>query len=804
MKNSKQKQELIDSIKEMEDVYNDADTPADIKNSLEPSIRNAKEQLKQLEQAEQQEQTTVKAEKKVPKAAPPAVKKKKAVAKKKAATTVRKVKKRISDKLPSIKAVLKRAQAALTKVKGRTPRGKEADASRKALPPGTRISKSGNEYREYRENRADVQRKKVPYLAYGGTVATIGTGEGVQQVNVFGYNTKYFPQELIDQFKKAIAKIETDPDKDDIYYHNITSSLKELAAKVDNLMMSAQTNGLVGVIGATLFIGAFNYRSGMHIETDVLRDSIARAFYDAGKKFGRGGIVGSTELRRHVYEKMKNAGIDTEEFNQMVANVSWDVMNGPTGLDEEYEGYVTTKDKIDDILQKADIPDTLYYDLESGAVSESEPDYQEGEEWYEVKTKRMLFGDLAQYFRRGGRIKSAINRDRAYKSDEPWEKRYKRKSRPGNPRYSRYAEGGQLKHDKKYNDLYSTTRGFIKDLQRIAEQQLDGEEQEDVEAIAYWLEGSVEQPDQSKLFIVLIYYIDWLSDLFEHWPELFKNSFEKVKKSLQKFKWFIYDEKGEGIIAAFLDTKDADRFVKELKTKEPSRIVEGYSATHLKKMGKDPLNYSSWFGVPNKEMARGGKFEINPEYLWFVYHPVYKKIVAGNEYYEDAWDAKKEIGEAYPNEPWKVWSEGNLKSKGIDPFDSNNWSNPGDVAQRPKDYVTDHIYNIKLKNGKLVSDDGGFPYFYNRDEAEQKINRLFRDAKFITAKPKFALFDEQHTEPLFYFRTKDEAMRWWKNPSSGQEIRPVSTVLDKAFLGMTLINSIDNLAVAKSQGADAM
>lgn len=37
---------------------------------------------------------------------------------------------------------------------------------------------------------------------------------------------------------------------------------------------------------------------------------------------------------------------------------------------------------------------------------------------------------------RGGRPLSAINRDRAYQSDEEWEKNYKRRSAPSNPRYS--------------------------------------------------------------------------------------------------------------------------------------------------------------------------------------------------------------------------------------------------------------------------------------------------------------------------------------------------------------------------------
>ena len=39
------------------------------------------------------------------------------------------------------------------------------------------------------------------------------------------------------------------------------------------------------------------------------------------------------------------------------------------------------------------------------------------------------------YMESGGRTLSAINRDRAYKSNQPWEQDYQRKSRPKNPKY---------------------------------------------------------------------------------------------------------------------------------------------------------------------------------------------------------------------------------------------------------------------------------------------------------------------------------------------------------------------------------
>ena len=46
----------------------------------------------------------------------------------------------------------------------------------------------------------------------------------------------------------------------------------------------------------------------------------------------------------------------------------------------------------------------------------------------------------------GGRLKSAIMRDRAYKSNEPHEQAYTRKSRPKNPKYNYgfFADGGEI------------------------------------------------------------------------------------------------------------------------------------------------------------------------------------------------------------------------------------------------------------------------------------------------------------------------------------------------------------------------
>lgn len=58
-----------------------------------------------------------------------------------------------------------------------------------------------------------------------------------------------------------------------------------------------------------------------------------------------------------------------------------------------------------------------------------------GEDVYNVEMDASRY-DYGGMMAMGGRPSSAINRDRAYQSDEEWEKNYKRRSVPSNPRYN--------------------------------------------------------------------------------------------------------------------------------------------------------------------------------------------------------------------------------------------------------------------------------------------------------------------------------------------------------------------------------
>ena len=64
--------------------------------------------------------------------------------------------------------------------------------------------------------------------------------------------------------------------------------------------------------------------------------------------------------------------------------------------------------------------------------------------------KREMVSDMDfNKYAQGGRTTSAINRDRAYKSNQSWEQDYQRKSKPKNPKYkssSDFFEGGGEMH----------------------------------------------------------------------------------------------------------------------------------------------------------------------------------------------------------------------------------------------------------------------------------------------------------------------------------------------------------------------
>ena len=111
------------------------------------------------------------------------------------------------------------------------------------------------------------------------------------------------------------------------------------------------------------------------------------------------------------------------------------------------------KGKIEDLKSEIEYLDKYLKNLENENTKES----------YEASNKLRNYKATLQakilnledeeyakggYMAKGGKILSAINRDRAYKSQESWEQNYVRKNRPKNPKYKSssniFEEGGMM------------------------------------------------------------------------------------------------------------------------------------------------------------------------------------------------------------------------------------------------------------------------------------------------------------------------------------------------------------------------
>jgi hypothetical protein len=156
---SKTKQ-LEKEIAQMQAVLDKETTPESVKEHLRPALEQAK---KLLSEAKEKPQATV-VKQKVKKAVEAT---KTMVKKAKAATTKRPGS---AAQQKDLKALVQQNEALKEMYAGATEKELQADAARKALPPGERTSASGKKYREYRANRSDVGNKK-PYLKTGGQMS---------------------------------------------------------------------------------------------------------------------------------------------------------------------------------------------------------------------------------------------------------------------------------------------------------------------------------------------------------------------------------------------------------------------------------------------------------------------------------------------------------------------------------------------------------------------------------------------------------------------------------------------------------
>lgn len=236
----------------------------------------------------------------------------------------------------------------------------------------------------------------------------------------------------------------------------------------------------------------------------------------------------------------------------------------------------------------------------------------------------------------GKRLLSAVNRDRKYQSDQPWERAYKRS---GTPKHPHYAKAGY--------DFGKSHEAAIKSYlyERLENSGIDVEE--------------------------------------------FKHKVAQAIMDMHHGPTGIDDYRGFKIttaeIADLLDKADMphtinyDRDTMEISEDEPSmdQIADGdWREVGVKRvlLGGDLYSYVSCGGKLTAN--KGAKIDINPEYHWFVFNPAKKKIFAGYEFNVDAKELVKEMKEVNPYSNLVVYGSKHLKTKmDIDPYDQTNWSN---------------------------------------------------------------------------------------------------------------------------------
>ena len=322
----------------------------------------------------------------------------------------------------------------------------EKDADVPALPLGRRTAKTtGNTYYEYRLNRADVKQppKRYPKLEDGGMMARGGkiTDKQMQRLDS-GFEFIIYtdlPRQY-GQYHISISK-----EKGDVVYTvksgHVASSKKvktftsekdafdyltnKFGVKVSRKKMDYADGGKLN----NKYILSFNYNPSNLSNVDAER--IVTKYTKNWKHDND-----FDEVSFYVFNLTKeDADMLSKELKmENVYNIELDYSRYANG------GMMAMGGMTEHGLM---IGDMIVDEKDNGMIIVS------NEQGYHVvdlpngKRERIDFKMAS-----GGRTLSAINRDRAYKSNQPWEQNYTRKSRPKNPKYQSssdvFEEGGEM------------------------------------------------------------------------------------------------------------------------------------------------------------------------------------------------------------------------------------------------------------------------------------------------------------------------------------------------------------------------
>lgn len=370
------------------------------------------------------------------------------------------------------------------------------DAGRPALKAGRRKAKeSGKTYYEYRENRIDRRPARYPKLEQGGKIENqyFGLAEedlwnrwkGTQRMHFLeDHRDKYSDNlDLPNYTNRDLVNMSYDelPSivKGMIYEHRIEGQYAE-GGGVGNSIGSGKNGYIARYKGKTVDVyadtmyeaqkkAAQHFKAKKEWEVNVMLAEVDGKQYVHSTAFAQGGGVESqpnlfdmhtTEEHRSESEpQMVRTQFEEEEFEYgdgggVKSNYKIKLrFKGLSGSQSEIGNYVVSKRTLDKL-------ENMYsFGVSIDVIDETNEKANNYNTVANDISKK--YDSLLGKFALGGRPKSAIMRDRAYQSDEPWEKNYERSGKPKHPKYSReeYAEGGNVVMGKKYVAEWRTTSG---------------------------------------------------------------------------------------------------------------------------------------------------------------------------------------------------------------------------------------------------------------------------------------------------------------------------------------------------------
>ena len=418
--------ELKGKIEKMQKVIDNPDTSPDIKKSLELGVKGAKEALAKLE-AEEKKEPSAKPDEKKEKASPTARKEARSALDKcrellkkyedkKESDADRVEKRRKAGKpaeLTPAEAVSKGAKSVKSKVVDMTEKDKhlkkaEINAMVSAIVETVKSTISGIEGAQARDEfinslidqLSDMKSRSKSRAESGMFVDTSGPGVKDKVISWIGMNREKLEHYTDTEFIIHMMEI--------INHFPHAVGIMKMGGSIPDVEFTVMHEGR---------------------RTKVIAKSVREARMKGAEKLGAdpeevSAVMSSYDIHADMFsyhpdEEMADGGMMARGGEIKKEDVV--ILGVPRNKITEKEWQ--------SILRMAKYQDGATYILKDEKGLDVVPQVEY--EWY-LKEKMSSGGMMA----RGGRPLSAINRDRAYQSDEEWEKNYKRRSAPSNPRYN--------------------------------------------------------------------------------------------------------------------------------------------------------------------------------------------------------------------------------------------------------------------------------------------------------------------------------------------------------------------------------